>query len=69
MCVCACIQETVKDDLCGLNEEQFQQLADELRDQTLNVSSLSPLPIAHNEYSIAQIHECFCCCRTVLLSL
>ena len=31
------VQETVKRDLCALNKDQFQKLADELRDQMLNV--------------------------------
>ena len=31
------VQETVKRDLCDLNDDQFQKLADELRDQMLNV--------------------------------
>ena len=31
------VQETVKSELCALNGDQFQLLADELRDQMLNV--------------------------------
>ena len=31
------VQETVKSELCALNGDQFQLLADKLRDQMLNV--------------------------------
>lgn len=44
ICVCVCVvQDVVKSELCELNNTQFQLLADELRDQILNVSVL-PIP-------------------------
>ena len=40
-----CVQETVKSELCDLSDAQFQLLADELRDQILNVSDSLSVPI------------------------